>query len=359
MYSPQIAVVTRETRLKGLLARWGTKGAAKFRLSATRAHERELRNANQRRDQRVITSTPIQTNEAEVAAEFAEYEDEDSVYREAIDVLNNELSSGFVITHVEREFLANYDFRGCVAVVVVGQDGLVANTAKYVGDVPIIAVNPDPQRIDGVLLPYQARQVGQVVKQLLKGNCSIREVTLAEAELNDGQRLLAFNDLFVGCSSHASARYTLTVEGRTEPQSSSGLIISTGAGSTGWLSSMFNMFNGMATWVNRSSSHLPNNEATENQGEHGSTCRLEWEDPRLAWVVREPFRSKQSGVSLVAGMLHDGAELVIESLMPSRGVIFSDGVESDFLEFSSGSIARVRRAAQRARLVFPQTNGRD
>jgi hypothetical protein len=69
--------------------------------------------------------------------------------------------------------------------------------------------------------------------------------------------------------------------------------------------------------------------------------------------VREPFLSKQSRASLVAGLLEDGDELVIESLMPAKGVVFSDGIESDFLEFNSGSIARVRRAAQSARLVFP------
>lgn len=69
------------------------------------------------------------------------------------------------------------------------------------------------------------------------------------------------------------------------------------------------------------------------------------------WVVREPFRSKQSGADLVAGWLDQGNELVIESLMPAGGVVFSDGVESDFLEFSSGTIAHIGVSQQRARLV--------
>jgi hypothetical protein len=50
-------------------------------------------------------------------------------------------------------------------------------------------------------------------------------------------------------------------------------------------------------------------------------------------------------------MLQSGEELVLESLMPSAGVIFSDGMESDFLQFNSGALARVRAAEQRARLV--------
>ncbi len=356
MYSPAIAVVTRETRMQGLLARWGTKGAAKFRLGAARDHQRSLSSSATRKSTSAdAAALSVQARDSQVAADFTEYEDEDRNYREALNVLNDELNLGYTVTHVGREYLANYDFRGCVAVVVVGQDGLVANTAKYVAGVPIIAVNPDSQRIDGVLLPFRAHQVGQVVKQLLKGNCSVREVTLAQVELNDGQQLLAFNDLFVGCSGHSSARYTLTVGAKTEPQSSSGMVISTGAGSTGWLSSMFNMYRGMANWIEPPITMNSRDENHTSASYSDHSLRLTWEDPKLAWVVREPFRSKQSGVSLVAGMLDDGEELVIESLMPSRGVIFSDGVEADYLEFSSGSIARIRRAAQRAKLVFPKT----
>ena len=52
------------------------------------------------------------------------------------------------------------------------------------------------------------------------------------ARLNDGQRLLAFNDFLIGHRTHVSARYRLTWHGRTETQSSSGILVSTGAGST-------------------------------------------------------------------------------------------------------------------------------
>lgn len=334
--APTIAVVTRETRLQGLLARWGTVGAAKFRLSTAHAHQRELRASSQNAPSATVGQPAGLETAAQVAAEFDQYEAEDSTYRGTLQRLLREIDCGFPISHVGREYLPTYDFRACLAVVVVGQDGLVANVAKYVGDVPIVAVNPDPERIDGVLLPFQVGKVRPALQQLLAGAARTREVTLAEAELNDGQRLLAFNDLFIGCSGHASARYTLTVAGQFESQSSSGMIISTGAGSTGWLSSMLNMYAGFSRWLGN---------------EQAPALRLEWEDARLAWVVREPFQSKQSSVNLVAGLLDDGHELVVESLMPSRGVIFSDGVESDFLEFNSGTIARVRRAAHRAKLV--------
>jgi hypothetical protein len=68
-------------------------------------------------------------------------------------------------------------------------------------------------------------------------------------------------------------------------------------------------------------------------------------------VVREPFLSRHSQAAIVAGMLGPGEELSLHSLMPSGGVIFSDGMEADFLNFNSGSSAQVRAAEQRARLV--------
>ena len=90
--------------------------------------------------------------EAQQQADFDEYQEEDATYQQVIDRLEHELQFGLPVKRVERAFVPNFDFGGCEVVVVVGQDGLVANTAKYVGGLPIVAVNPDPQRIDGVLL---------------------------------------------------------------------------------------------------------------------------------------------------------------------------------------------------------------
>jgi hypothetical protein len=87
-------------------------------------------------------------------------------------------------------------------------------------------------------------------------------------------------------------------------------------------------------------------------GQPGQTWKLEWGDTRLAFVVREPFVSRQSAADLVAGFVSPEQELEVESRMPSGGVIFSDGVEEDFLAFNAGTTARVRPAARRARLVI-------
>lgn len=337
---PMIAVVTRKTRLAGLKARWATAKQAAFRLQLAAAHEVEFRRKRQARSRRETAAGDDAelTVAAEALASDQEYQDEDRAYQQSLAELLREIDLGFPLKTVDRDLSPNFDFQRCLAVVVIGQDGLVANTAKYVGDLPIIGVNPDPARNDGVLLPFEVRDARNAVHRAIGGKATLREVTLAEVNTNDGQRMLAFNDFFVGASSHISARYTLEAGGRNEPQSSSGVLVSTGAGSTGWLSSLFNMTEGFGRTF----------------GSGGAKrLQLDWQDRRLVWAVREPFRSRHSGAELVAGLLEEGEELVIGSQMPSRGVIFSDGVEDDFLEFGSGTIARFSVSSQRARLVVP------
>lgn len=338
MFTPIIAVVTRETRLAGLKARYATMGAAAFRMQRAVEHEVE-----RRRQLMALRGVALDEEAADsllmdvaALADESEYESEDEVYQRTIRKLMAELDLGFPIKKIDRTFLPNFDFGRCMLVVVVGPDGLVANTAKYVGGLPIVAVNPDPARNDGVLLPFQAGDTRGAVRRVLDKKARVREITLAEVNTNDGQRMLAFNDFFVGCASHVSARYTIEAERESESQSSSGVLVSTGAGSTGWLSSMFNMTRGFCRFAG---------------GAEPQPITLTWEERRLVWAVREPFRSRHSEANLVAGFLGDGQELVIGSQMPTSGVIFSDGIESDFLEFNSGSIARFSVSKQRARLV--------
>jgi NAD kinase len=301
----KIVIVTRKTRLEGLIERFNSRAQAKFYLEHS-------------------------------GGDFADYEREDATYRRAVETVRRTLDLGLKVQAVDRSLVPTMMFTEHDLIVAVGQDGLVANAAKYVGAQPIVAVNPDPERFDGVLLRYAPAQARAAAVSVLEGRARMREVTLAEAALEDGQRLLAFNDLFIGARTHVSARYRIGFGGAAEPHSSSGVLVSTGAGSTGWLSSVFAMSGAVARF---------------GGGQAGRAFLLEWEDPRLVFVVREPYVSRHSRAGIVAGMIEPRGELVIESQMPSGGVIFSDGVEADALEFNSGARARIRAAAQKTHLV--------
>ncbi len=336
---PEIGIVTRPTELAGLRERFVTDQQVKFYLQQAKVQDIVKRKAahpsaaRKRQQPETLEAADL----AQAAAAFQEVEKRDDTYQETLERLQHDLEFDLPVRCLDRRYLPNFDFGRCALVVVVGQDGLVANTAKYVGDLPIVAVNPDPRTFDGVLLPFRVNQARAAVARVLDKKARLRKVTLAEVQLNDNQKMLAFNDFFVGYAGHASARYTLEFNGQTETQSSSGVLISTGAGSTGWFSSVVNMARGVGEWL----------------GSAGpSGVQMSWEERRLAWAVREPFVSKQSKAGLVAGYLDEGQELILESSMASGGVIFSDGIESDFLQFNSGAIARISVAKQQANLVI-------
>jgi NAD kinase len=310
----KIVLVTRRTRLEELIERFNTRGQAKFYISHS-------------------------------GGDFAEYEREHDAYQRALDQLRRDLDFGLPRQVLDRTIVPTYTFGPRELVVTLGQDGLVANVAKYALDLPIVGVNPDPARFDGVLLPFLPDAAQAAVRGVLEGKAASRAVTLAEITLDDGQRLLAFNDLFIGAKSHASARYRIIARATAEAQSSSGVLISTGAGSTGWMSSVFNMAAGVTAFTG-------GGRAVE-RAERGKRAvrSLPWDDPRLIYAVREPFISRHSAATIIAGFLGPGDEIVFESLMPSGGVIFSDGIESDFLQFNAGAVGRARTAPQHARLI--------
>ncbi len=298
-------IIKNKTRLEILIERFNTKSQAQFYIERS-------------------------------GGNWTDYEIEHSKFHASLSIVQRHLSSIIKSKIVDRSFLPSFIFNENQVVIVVGQDGLVANTAKYVNEIPIVAINPDPERYDGVLLPFHPENFINGVTQVIKNDFHVRIASLAEAKLNDGQRLLAFNDLFIGASSHVSARYKISFGDKSEEHSSSGVLVSTKSGSSGWLSSVFNMANGV------------NNFFTEqNKGFSDSLS-----DNQLMFVVREPFKSKKTQVGIVAGLIGLQSNLLIESYMPTNGVIFSDGIESDFLNFNSGSIVTIGTAKEKARIVI-------
>ena len=301
----KVVLVTRKTRLEELTERFNTQAQAKFYIE-------------------------------HAGGDFSSYVLEHEAYQRSLESVRRSIEVGLKIQVIERAFLPTYLFGPNDIIVALGQDGLVANTAKYVAGKPILAVNPDPARFDGVLLPLEPERLHAALQRTLLNQSKVRPITMAEAKLRDGQRLLAFNDLFIGARSHISARYRVTYKSKVEDHSSSGIIVSTGAGSSGWLSSIFNETSGIVSFLG---------------GTPTAPMRLKWEEQRLLFVVREPFISRHSQAGIVAGMVTPQMRLTVESQMPSAGVIFSDGIEVDGLDFNSGAIASIGIAPERANLV--------
>lgn len=287
---------------------------------------------------------------------FEDYEAEHEEFHYSLNSLQTQLSKTIKHKIVERVYVPSYIFSDKNLIVVIGQDGLVANTAKYSKGIPIVAVNPDINRYDGVLLPFNTSNFMEGVENVMANKYNSKNMRFAEAKLNDGQRLLAFNDLFVGASSHISARYKISFKNNIEEQSSSGLIISTLTGSTGWMSSVFNMAYGITNeFDNNPKPKLASKSKLSSFVKNSSGSILNGlpalREDELLFAVREPFKSIRTQTGISAGLIKNQQTLKIESLMPTSGVIFSDGIESDFLKFNSGSIVTIGIAKETAKIV--------
>lgn len=292
----KVVLVTQKSRMQELLYKYNTKAQAQFHIE-------------------------------HMGADFSDYVVEDENYQKSLAIVKQIADKYAKVTVVDREFVPNMLFGKDDVVIAVGRDGLVCNTMKYLNGQKLIGVNPDPARWDGVLLPFEAGDMENTIPKTITGDCDVKNVTMAKAVTNDGQEMLAVNDFFIGSKSHTSARYDLTtgpVFGRviTESQSSSGIIVSTGIGQTGWYKSVMAQAKAACGLFGYDDS--------------GDYEKIGWDEKKLSFVVREPFPSNTTDASIVFGTLEERDPFLVLSKMPENGVIFSDGMEADAIEFNSG-----------------------
>lgn len=295
MLAPRAVVVYRRTELEELGARHGTRQQVAFFLS-TRGND-------------------IATVEARHSTQDA-----------ALTVVAGSIPLGWRRGQVERSDLARFAFSPEDVVVAVGQDGLVANVAKYLTGQLVIGINPDPARNPGALVahpPEAARALlAAATDDALSG---LRPRVMVEAMLDDGQTLRALNEIYVGHESHQSARYRIGSEDAgSERQSSSGILVGTGTGSTGWCRSV--------SLERRSTLSLPTPE-----------------EPSICWFVREAWPSPATGTSMTEGLIGADEELMITA--ESDLVIFGDGIENDAIPLSWGQQVKLHVSRQRLNLL--------
>ncbi len=330
----KIILVTRPTRVAELKRRFNTHAQAKFYIS-------------------------------HLGQDFSDYEQEDERYVASVKATRALLETLGRVQAIDRSFLPNFAFGPEDVVVVLGQDGLVANTVKYLDGQPVVGVNPDPARWDGLLLPFRVPDLTQVIPEVLMKKRPLKAVTMAQARLNTGQTLYAVNDLFIGPRTHTSARYVIELGDQCETHSSSGVIVSTGLGSTGWLKSLLTGASAIVQSLGSESGREPSADTGPTVAARRGSKQppalpaqrlvaksgFAWDASHLCFTVREPFPSHTTQAGIVFGRVTTRQPLTLTSQMPENGVIFSDGIEADFLEFRSGSRAVIMPADRQGCLV--------
>lgn len=290
---PRVVIVTRQTEYELLLARHATREAVRFHLASR--------------------GQTIDAVEARHAAQ-----------ERAVHMVRAAVPRAWRQASARRAELDRFLFQPGDLIAAVGQDGLIANVAKYLDGQPVVGVNPDPATIDGVLARIAPEAAADVLAAAGAGQAAIERRTMVEARLDTGETLLALNEIFVGHRSHQSALYEIGYDGKVERHSSSGLIVSSGTGATGWARSIM--------------------AAT------GNATRLDPCEPAAAYFVREAWPSRTTGTTLVSGRLDRAHPLAVTSRMDG-GVVFADGIEQDFIGFDWGSRLSVGTAARALSLV--------
>ena len=292
--APRVVFATRETELDALLARHSTRGQVKFYLESR-------------------------------GQDFAVVEHRDRVQRRALEVAKAAVPAEWTFASVARGDLDRFLFFPNDIVVAIGQDGLVANIAKYLDGQPVIGVTPEPGVGEGILTRHAPEGLGDLLVRTAHSDCDLEQRAMVEAAINGGDRLLALNDLFLGHRSHQSARYDIRFGEVSEFQSSSGVIVATGTGLSGWARSVM--------------------AAT------GTAFAFAPEAAEAAFFAREPWPSRSTGAALRSGLIKGRQTLSLTSRINEGGVIFADGIEADFLRFDWGTDVTVAVADQHMALV--------
>lgn len=232
-------------------------------------------------------------------------------------------------------FRENFDptdpLDGIDLVVSHGGDNHFTYVAHQVGNRPLIGCNSDPETSVGALLSFTAEDLERVVQNNYK-DVEIEEWSLLETEIQypNGKKVQtvpAVCELSIRNNSpDLTSRYWISYQNQKEEQKCSGLLIYTGAGSTGWISSC-------------SPKRFPNFDKKERFFQ--------------AYAREIRVKSPETEFSLADFRAFDEVEVVSEM----NGGIAVDSLTERHYPFPPFSKATIRLAKEKLAVVVPNNRG--
>jgi NAD+ kinase len=232
-------------------------------------------------------------------------------------VLKKNVLSYHVVLRSHVKKMEDYDL-----IITVGGDGTFLDASHYASPRQLLlGVNSNPSTSHGAFCCADRNNFEKIFSRLLHKKVPLLLLNRLQVFINRKKvPILALNDtLFANRTPAGTSRYLLKVGKNTEEQKSSGIWISTAAGSTAAL---------------RSAGGKPMVKTSKD----------------LQFMVREPFVKKGKKYKQVHGWIKRGQSLKIVSRM-SRAAIFLDGAHLHY-EVGYGDVVEVRSAGEPIQAVL-------
>lgn len=203
---------------------------------------------------------------------------------------------------VNRENLTREEIKNVDITISLGGDNHFQYVSHFIDNEYIFGINSDPLVSEGVLLSCNTDTLNVIKKQCDKGNYEIEKWTRLDVYINNEFVSRATCDVFIGEKERRfTSRQILFFNNFEKQQKSSGILVSTGSGSTGWFSS--------------ASRFITTNPV------FGST------EPFAKFIVTEPYKGTLTDSSLIEGLIKENCSFKVCSLNNNEGIVVLDSLD--------------------------------
>jgi NAD+ kinase len=154
-------------------------------------------------------------------------------------ILESFQKSGLEVVYAWKNTLTKKELDGIDLVISVGGDGTALSASHFIEDKPLLAVNSSPETSVGALTTLTLAGLREKLEQISKKKFKTENLERIEVAINGKPaEHLALNDVFIASEkAYHISKYKIKFKNEEELQRSSGLIFSTGTGSTAWFKS--------------------------------------------------------------------------------------------------------------------------
>ena len=123
-------------------------------------------------------------------------------------------------------------------IIAIGGDGTTLSASHFISDKPLLSVNSSPHTSEGAITTISFENLEEKLEEI-KEKIETEKMERIKVSINGKPiNLLALNEVFIANEkAYLISKYKLKFQGKEEIQKSSGLIFSTGTGSTAWFKS--------------------------------------------------------------------------------------------------------------------------